>query len=290
MNVPRLRLMCCGRPKTGKTGALVGLLNAGFEIGVLDFDGNSDPLLAFADSDKLANLSVITLQDRKRLTSGTTGGKEYVQLADEPMAFRRGFQALDNWTKFDPAHDWGAVKTWGTNRVLALDTLTSMGEAGFDRVRHLNNRNRGNTRDSDFGVAMDDQAGMLAKLMSSEFGCHVIINAHLKMIGPKEPRFGRDDDEDLVDIKMAIAKANAEVIQTRLYPHALGRALPEVVLKHVPAAVIFDVIDGKRVIITQPRADVAADVGVPGKVPATLKLETGLLAIMQAVTGHDRPY
>lgn len=287
----RLRLMVCGRPKTGKTGGvIVPLLRAGFEVGVLDYDGNMDPVYGFTDPSHLNRLSVVTLQDRYRLTSGDSGGKEYVQLAGDPMAFRRGFQALDDWSKFDPEHPWGPVKTWNTNRVLVLDSLTEMGEAGFNRVRNMNGRNRGNTRDTDFGVAMDDQAGMLRKLMSSEHSCHVIVLAHLKLIGPKEPRFGKDDDDDLVDIKTTIAKANAEIVPTRYYPHALGRALPEIVLKHVPAAVIADVIDGKRVFITKPRSDVAADIGVPGPIKETVPLETGILDILKAVTGHDKPY
>lgn len=283
--------MICGRPKQGKTGSLVALLNAGFEVGLLDFDGNKDPLLSFTNPDKLCNLSVVTLQDKLSLTKGATQGKEYVQLSDEPTAIRRGFQALDNWTKADPSHDWGPVRTWGTNRVLVLDSLTSMGEAAFERVRFINQRNRGNTRDSDWGVAMDDQSNMLAKLMSSEFHCHVICMAHLKMIGPKIEKFSKDDSDDLQDIKIAISKANSEVIPTRLYPSALGRALPQDILKRVPASVVADTIGDKRVLIAKPQANVAADIGVPGPLKsAVLPLETGLIDIMRAVTGHDKPY
>lgn len=287
----RLRLMICGRPKTGKTGgAIVPLLRAGFEVGVLSYDNNMDPVYAFCTEDELTRLSVIVLQDAVRLTSGDSGGKEYIQVSGDPTAMRRGMQALDNWTKFDPEHDWGPVKSWSTNRVLVLDNLTFMGEAAFNRVRAINGRNRGNTRDSDWGVAMDDQANMLAKLMSSEFSCHVICLAHLKMIGPKEPRLQGEKDEDLIDIKIAIAKANTELIPTRLYPSALGRALPENVLRFVPAAVITDTIDNKRVFITKPRSDVAADIGVPGPVKDILPLETGILDILAAVTGHRTPY
>lgn len=288
----RVRMMVCGRPKTAKTGGVIApLLDAGFEVGVLNFDDNMDPVYSFASPEALTRLSVVTCQDRVRLGSGDGGGKDYVQVSGEPMALRRAFQALDNWDKADPEHPWGPVKTWGTNRVLVLDSLTSMGEAAFNRVRSINGRNRGNTRDSDWGVAMDDQANMLAKLMSSEFACHVICLAHLKIIGPKEPRLQGEKDEDLIDIKVAIAKANAELVPTRLYPSALGRALPQEVLRHVPAAVIADTIGDRRVFITKPRADVAADVGVPGKIKDTVDIEkNGILDIFEAITGHRKPY
>lgn len=288
---PRLRLMMMGRPKMAKTGSIAALLNAGFEVGVLDFDGNRDPLLAFTKPEFLPNLSIVTVQDKLSLTKGLSQGKEYVQLADEPTAIRRGFQALDNWSKADPTHDWGPVRSWGTNRVLVLDSLTSMGDASFDRVRFINQRNQGNTRDSDWGVAMQDQSNMLAKLMSAEFKCHVLVLSHLKLIGPKVERMTKDDDDALVDVKVAISKANTDAIPTRYYPSALGRALPQEILRRVPAAVLYEVIDGKRVIVCKPRADVAADIGVPGPLAKdTLPIETGLIDIMYAVTGHNKPY
>lgn len=288
----RLRLMVCGRPKTAKTGLLCAALNVGFEVGLLDFDGNSDPLYTFTDPNKLSNLSVISLQDRLSFGQPMGGGKEYAGQGDrEPMAFRKAFQAIDNWDKFDPEHQWGPVKSWGTNRILALDSLTSMGDAAFNRVRYINSRNRFTTRDTDFGFAMADQEAMLAKLMSQEYSCHVICFAHLKMIGPKEPRLGKDDDTEMREIKTAIAKANTEIIPTRLYPSAIGRALPENILRLVPASVMTDVINNKRVIVTKPQSDIAFDIGVPGKLPKEhLPVEDGLLTIMKAVTGYDKPY
>lgn len=286
----RMRLMVAGRPKSGKTGSLVSLAEAGFELGILDFDGNSDPLWAFASPEAQSRISVLTFQDGMRLGSGLSGGKEFVQIADEPMALRKGFAALDNWSKFDEAHPWGPVKTWGTNRILVLDNLTSMGEAAFDRIRYINGRNRGNTRDSDWGLAMDDQGNMLKVLMSSKFNCHVLCLAHLKLILPKEPRT-QGDTEELIDIKMAIAKANADLQQPRLYPHCLGRALPEVIMKNVPGCVMIDLHNNERTIFTRPQKDVPFDIGVPAKaVKEFLPLETGMLTLMKAITGHDKPY
>lgn len=292
METNRLRLMICGRPKSGKTGSLCALLNAGFEVGILDFDGNRDPLLTFTNPDKLTNLSVITLQDVYRF-GAPNGGKEFVQLAGEPRALAKAFMALDNWSKFDPDHDWGPVKTWGRNRVLVLDSLTSQGQAAYNRVCYINGRTPGTVRDRDYSLAMNDQEAMLAKLVSSEFQCHVITLAHLKIIGPRIERGleERGADEDLIEAKIAISKANAESIPTRYYPSALGRALPQQILRHTPASVIADVDQetGVRKFYTHPNKNIMADIGVPGKIKAELPLETGLLDIMYAVTGQKSP-
>lgn len=286
----RLRLMMCGRPKSGKTGSLVALLNAGFEVGVLDFDGNSDPLKVFTDAKMLKNLSVVTLQDRRRLGSGNAGGKEFVQLATDPTALKRAFQALEDWSKFDPEHQWGPVKNWGLNRVLVLDSLTSMGDASYERIKFINGRGSMNVRDSDWGLAMKDQEFTLSKLMSTEYQCHVIAMAHLKMIGPRLERIGNEDTPDLMEAKIAISRANSEMVPTRLYPSALGRALPQDILRHVPACVVAEVdAAGNRVLITKPSPGIAFDVGVPGKVKGVLPLESGLLDIMSAVAGIDKP-
>lgn len=281
-----LRGMVCGRPKVGKTGGIiVPLLEAGFEVGVLNYDNNLDPVYAFAEPASLANLSVITCQDRLALTN-RGAGKEYVQFVEEPTAMRRGLQALNDWSKFDPEHPWGPVRTWGPNRVLVLDSLTAQGDAAFNRIRFINNRNRGNTRDSDYGAAMDDQAGMLRILMT--YNCHVLVTAHLKLIGPKEPRMG--DDEEINDIRKAIAVANAENVETRWYPSALGRALPQDILRHMPASMLVDIVDGQRKWVVKPQKSVAVDIGVPGRFKSdTLPLETGILSIMEAVCGYAAP-
>lgn len=290
--VRRLKLMISGFPKSGKTGSIVALLDAGFEVGLLDFDGNPDPLLSFTKPEMLNNLSIVTCQDILGFGQGPTQkGKEFVQIQNEPTALRKGLLALNNWTKADPEHDWGPVRSWGTNRVLVLDSLTSMGDAAFERIRFINNRGRGTTYDSDFGAAMDDQSATLAKLMSSEYHCHVICMAHLKMIGPKLERMTKDDSADLVEIKTTLSKNNIDNIPTRLYPSALGRALPPMILRHCPASIIAEARDDKRVFITKPRADIAADIGVPGRLAKDiLPIESGLLDIMEAVTGHRSPY
>lgn len=283
-----LRIILVGHPKAGKTGAVACLANAGWEIGILDFDNNPDPLVEYVNPEARDRVSIITLQDKVRF-GAPRGGKEMVDVDEDATALTRAFRALDNWEKGDPSHPWGAVRTWGPNRILMCDSLTGMGDASFDRIKVINNRGGGRVTDADYNLAMNDQDYLLKKVMG-EYHCHVIVTAHLKMIGPKIERFAKDDAPELVEAKLAISAANAEKVETRWYPSALGRALPQNILRRIPAAALVEARDGRQRIVIKPQANLDLDLGVPVSLPKSiLDQATGLLQIMQAYTGKDHP-
>ena len=267
--------MIVGHPKSAKTGSLVSLINSGrYKVGILDFDNNPDPLTAYVQPEFRQNVSIITLEDSLRNES------KFVGVSGEPTALRRAFQALDQWKDGD--QDWGPVKSWGPDHVLVIDSLTSMGEAAFRRTRFVNNRNILTTRDSDWGAAMKDQESMIEKVTSSEFRCNVVALCHLKMIGPKIERIAKEDSADLAAAKAAISLKNAEEIETKWYPSALGRALPQTIGMHFPAMVLAETRNGRRVILTTPTEGL--ELGVPAPhIKPELPVETGLLTIFDAI-------
>lgn len=77
---PALRMMVVGYPGTAKTGSLASLLNAGFKIRMLDYDGNIEPLLHFANPEMLKNLDIVYLEDKMRL------GAQFSEPAGLPQA------------------------------------------------------------------------------------------------------------------------------------------------------------------------------------------------------------
>ena len=285
MFADRLRLMMLGRPKAGKTGAVAALLNAGFRVALLDFDLNPEPLLTFgpASTDRL---SIISLRDKLIPQRDGT-----LAVRDEPTAMTKAHRALDDWGKVSPAHPWGPVNKWGSDTVLVLDSLTGFGDAAFNTVLFINGRGPGQIRDLDWGAAMRMEDNFLSWLVGPDFHCHLIVTAHLKMIGPKVERFNeKNDDAELVKAKTAISLANAENMPTRYYPTALGRALPQEILRRVPASVLVEQVDGKRWIFTTPPNDMPIDIGVPMKgVKARYPQEEGLLEIMAGVCGYREP-
>lgn len=271
----RVRGMIAGYPGTAKTGSLACLANAGYKLGILDFDNNPDPLIEYVLPEFRENVSIITLEDRVR------NSERRMEVTGEPTAFRKAMRALDKWDDGEGCQ-WGPVADWDNSYVLVWDSLTSGGQAAFNRVLHVNNRNATNTRDSDWGAAMKDEDFAMEKLTSNEFSCNVIVLAHLKMIGPKIERYGKDDSDDIKAAKDAISLENSTAVRTKLYPSALGRALPQEIVKHFPYYLMTDTdASGRRFIRTQPFEDMPLKCPVKG-ISKELSIEDGLLKIFEA--------
>src|SRR5688572_5177661 len=89
-NMP-VRGLIVGYPKAGKTGSLASLVNAGFKLRILDFDGNLEPLYAMVEPDKLHLIDAIALEDTFHQTDA------YQEPKGIPDAFYRGVKLLDRW-------------------------------------------------------------------------------------------------------------------------------------------------------------------------------------------------
>ena len=95
-----LRIMIGGWPKGGKTGAIAALLNAGYKVRVLDFEGNIDPLLQYTKPEFLKNLDIATFQDV--LTSDGATAFDSDKSAKE-MGYSRALQQLKDLMRTDAA-------------------------------------------------------------------------------------------------------------------------------------------------------------------------------------------
>lgn len=273
------RILVVGYPGSGKTGALASLANAGYKLRVLDYDGNLEPLLQYTDPDKLANIDVVTLEDKLR------SGQKFIEAAGIPTAFADGLKMMDRWKYKDPETDeeidLGASKEWGPDTVVVVDSLTSMGQAAKRRAMAMLNKTPLNFTQQGWGLAMADQEAFIEKLTSAQNKFHVVVLAHLKLIGPKD--IMPSDDDLTKDLKERVA----DIVPTRLYPSALGQSLPPVVGAHFPTVVLADKkVVGKtvrRFIRTVPTADLDLKAPVKG-LPAELDLEDGLLKLVTALT------
>lgn len=254
-----VRLMIVGYPGTAKTGMIASIANAGYKIRMIDYDGNSQSLLAYTNPDKLANIDIVYLEDKMR------NGERFIETTGIPTAFRAGLDLMDEWKYKEPDGtqiNLGRSKDWGCDTVVVLDSLTSMGLASFRRQQSLSNKTPLNTTEQVWGLAMAQQEAFIEKLTSETNNFHVIVIAHLKIVGPKDLR---KEDED---ITKAIKAEMQELIPNRLFPSALGKALPPVIGGHFPllieAANDFKAGKVERVIRTIPRPEL--DLKVPSKV------------------------
>ena len=284
IDVTPIRALMLGWQGGGKTGAAACLANAGFKLRILDFDGKlGKPLRQYVEPEALANVDVATLVDKLRDVQG-----KYIGVSGKPTAFSNGLAMMDHWahtTVGGEVIDLGRSRDWGPDTVVILDTGTAMGRASKRRVLALNNRTPLNARDSDWGAAMEDEASFLERLCSPYNGHHVLVNYHLKWLGPREERKGE------ADAIKEIKAREADLIPTRLYPSAMGsKSAPQGIGQFFDTTLLVEpkyLAGGKvrRMIYTQPRPELDLKLAADAAELAALPLETGLLTIFEALTG-----
>lgn len=276
------RILLVGYPGSGKTGSLACLANAGYKLRILDYDGNLDPLFEYIKPDCLKNVDVVTLEDKLRL------GQRIIETSGLPEAFANGLKMMNHWKYKAPDGtevDLGKSRDWGPDTIVVLDSMTGMGRAAMRRALSFANRTTLNRRRQDWGVAASEQEQYIEMLTGKLNDFHVIVTAHLKMIGPEIEEAG---DSDLTkDLK----QRTADLVKTRLFPTALGKALPQSVAEHFPVTLLMEAeVRGnkvRRVICTLPRPEL--DLKVPANLPSdTFDLKDGMLTILQALTGGDK--
>lgn len=280
-NLP-VRGFLAGYPGSAKTGSLAPLINAGFKVRLLMYDkvSNLQPLFVYANHELLKrNVDIVVLEDKMRI------GASYVEPAGIPTAFAEGMKMLNHWTYKDSSGDTvdlGHSSEWGSDTIVVVDSITSMGEASLRRATKLANRTPVNRTDAVYGLAMSEQTEFVRLLFSSGNKHHSLLTAHLKLVGPREPRKGDSD------ITKQVKEQVAQLVNTRLFPSALGWQLPQFIGGEAPIILRYDTQyrngQVKRIIRTTPSAEF--DVKLPGaeKLPATLDVSDGLLKIFEALS------
>ena len=280
------RVMVVGYPGAGKTGLGVSLINAGFKVRILDYDGNTEPLRMLSDPEKFAkNVDIAYLADDLR------GGGPNGALMDTvglPSAFASGFKLMDNWVHKDRAGntvDLGSPKDWGPDTVVILDSTTSQGQAAMIRASKMQNRAIGDNTDRVYGQAMGEQEQFIKRLASAKNKFHVIVLSHLRIIGPKDIRKGPGGDSDIMaDIKRTIA----DIIPTKLCPSVLGWQYPQTVAKDFPTVLLaYRKVVGKKVkrYLTSVSGE-ELDLKFPGpEIPLdSLEIQDGMLHVFKVLS------
>jgi hypothetical protein len=164
-------MLLLGPSGTGKTGALLSLILAGYRVSVIDMDNGLDWLvnkLKKDHPDKLDNLDFQTFKDKFKMTAA---GPQY---SGVPNAYTRAVQALEKW-------DDGTIPSeWGPNRVLVLDSLTFFGDAAYNWKDALNPSVK--DKRQIYGEAQGAVTDILGAITSPDFKTNVIVNTHVRWI------------------------------------------------------------------------------------------------------------
>lgn len=245
-----LRLLLIGNSGSGKTGSLISLLQAGYEIRMLDMDYNSQSLVQLCKKENpklLDQLDIVSLRDKFR-ASQTFG----VEVAGQPKAFVEMLKLMNKWD------DGSTPGQWPANTILVVDTLTSVGRAALHWAKGMNP----SAKDPRQWYAASGEAfkSFLEMITSPDFGNHVIATSHIDHV--------EMPDGSVQGYASAIGKA-------------LGPQVPKVFSTMVCAERRGTGDKIRRTIQTRPTNLLDLKNPIPWELEKELPLETGMATIFE---------
>lgn len=250
-----VKLLLLGDSKSGKTGSLVALVKAGYNLRILDFDNLLDILkykILEECPDRLDSVEFRTLRDK------TKAGPEGAVIDGKPKAWINAIKMLDNW-KYEET-DLGVPGNWGPECILVIDSLSRFCDAAYDFHEAVIPRGRSGDYDSRavYGNAQDDVEKLLGLLTAPSFEANVIVICHGTYM-------------DLPDGSR------------KIFPQGVGKALSPKIPQYFPNYVRYRNQGGKRTI--QLTSDAMIDLGNtnPSALDKTLPIETGLATIFETL-------
>lgn len=275
-----------GFPGSGKTGGIAALLNVGYKVRVLDFTGNFQPLVGFADDRALANLDIVTVQDRLR------NGEKYVETMGIPEAFNNALRMMQEWKyKDDDGNEVNLGKPltdWGSDTVLVVDELTTLGMASKNRAMKMNNKTPNNMTSAVWGHAVADVTNFIEILKADRNRFHLIVNTHKQILGPGD--FIQQGDDAEVKAKK-LEMISDGMIPPRVYPVGVTKPSSQTIHGLLPIMLEFEKVKqlGRDVRVINTVSGPEIDVKIPGKgLKKSYPLETGLAEIFEAL-GYVAP-
>lgn len=234
------KLLLVGNSGSGKTGALVSLVKAGYKLKILDFDNGLDVLSAMVKStcpDRLSSVEFITLRDKFKASPMGP------MVDGMPTAFVDGLKLLDKW------EDGSIPGKLGPEHVIVIDSLTFLSESAFNWATALNPGAK--DKRQIYGAAMDAIENAISLLTSVNFGTNVIVISHIKFI----------DQPDGT---------------TKGYPTSIGNALSPKIPAYFNHVALCELVGNKRQLRIQSSGLVDLKSTVAFKLAPTLPIETAL--------------
>lgn len=166
-----VKLLLIGDSGTGKTGSIASLVEAGYEVRLLDMDNGWESLASATKRrcpQKLSSVQVESLRDKYK--SSPLGPI----LDGTPKAFPNALSLLDKWTDNTKPGDWGP------SSVLVIDSLTFLSDAAYAWANALNPSAK--DKRQIYGAAQEAIEHVLALLTGPSFNTNVIVTAHIRYI------------------------------------------------------------------------------------------------------------
>jgi len=236
-----------GDSKSGKTGSLVSLVSAGYNLRILDFDNLLDILrynILAQCPEKLGSVEYRSLRDP--ITPGAVGAR----IKGKPQAWINAIKMLDRW-KYDDI-DLGVPGEWGPDVVLVVDSLSRLCDAAYDFHEAIAPVGKSGDYDGRavYGSAQDDVEKLLGMLTSPSFNTNVIVICHGLYMDRPDGTF--------------------------IFPQGVGQKLSPKIPQYFPNYVRYINKSGKRTIQLKSDALIHLANARPNEMPESLPIETGL--------------
>lgn len=246
VNDAPFRILYVGASGSGKTGSLISLLRAGYELRIIDLDNGLDALQnhCLAEDPKLLKqVQYETIRDKYKLSP--KGPKT----VGAPRTLNRVYDLLDKWP------DGTDPSTWGLGKVLVLDSLSTLGTAALHWAKAADPTVKHKQYLYQAGQELIES--MIATLTGEAFHTNVIVLTHYEM----------KEDGGM-----------------KAYPTSLGTALGPRLPRYFNTMILAETSgigkSVKRKIKTLPTAFIDLKNPAPMKIEAEYPLETGLADIV----------
>jgi hypothetical protein len=276
---PSTKLIYLGHSGAGKTGSLVSLAAAGYNVRILDLDNKAEII-----RDYLFNPRSIYLRERPGLwtteQANTVASRISFVTCTESFNIR-GVKAVprgDSWQKINQLlNDWrdgddkpGNLSKWLPTDILVIDSFSRLCEAAMNFQLSLNGRLEtgpaaGASSTNDYAAAYRLIGDFLQLLKSSEIKCNVILICHIVFM--EEPTGG--------------GRQTTVTRTAKGFPQVFGRAMISPTITQyfshaIRAKSVGNEPSVKRTIITNNDENVELINTAPLRVPREYPLETGL--------------
>lgn len=203
------RVLLCGEPASGKTGALAQLSNAGFRLFIHDFDQNARVIGSYLKPDH-APIFINTYTVAKMTNSGLFTKDNSAAGREAIAEMKRFCKNLEHWGKGSSDEDFGPSSALTARDVVVIDSGTFLGDlllmaATEDPETKKDGR-------SLYNVAGKYYASILDYLTGNKMGATVLVLTHIMQTGEK------DDKGQIIgkakDIPVAVGEKAGKRMQT----------------------------------------------------------------------------
>lgn len=255
-----VKMLNVGRSKTGKTGLLAGLVKAGYNLHILDYDNGLDILGKVIRDDKEMDASALKRVHYETLRDNISTLNGVPRVRPPPKAFKAAGETLTKWQ----------AEKFTDNDVLVLDTLMSFSEAAFRQATFLAGRLNQRAQLQDYGWMADSVLMFIEMLTAPELKCHVIVNTHIRFFGGNEEM--QTDPLGLPDAKgQEVAKNVSRFFNTVVMTRSMGSGAGT-----------------RRIITTRPQGVVEVATSNPTSVKDTYRVDnSGMALLFKDILGHS---